>query len=123
MKDETLRERAAVAVFAALAGRPDFTPEAEAGAAALSWRLADVFLEARRGSLIARCLDVLREFEGTEALERLLRLDGTEEKCIGDVMSYYENKPDPLRAFAESPARPRTPGMTAAARFLEKQRG
>ena len=123
MKDEILRERVAVAAFAALVGKPDFTPEAGAEAAALSWRLAGAFLEARRDNLIARCMDILEDFEGVEALRRLLRLDGAEEGYIGHMMSWYTDKPDPLRAFAESPTRPKTPGMIAAARYLEKQCG
>ena len=64
---------------------------------------------------------VLENHEGTEALRRVLELEGNTGRVLDYMIERYADKPDPLRAYAEDNTGPRTPGQEAVSSYLEKR--
>jgi hypothetical protein len=86
-----------------------------------AYKAASAFLTARRESLSNQYDAIFREYNGLDALRRVLELGGNTGRCLDYMVERYADKPDPLRSFAEKNIGYRTQGQIAVSRFLEKQ--
>ena len=72
---------------------------------AITYRAFSVLLAKESGvtdkeSGMSRYGRILDEYHGTEALRRILELDGNAGRCLDSCVSRYAARPEPLRAYA-----------------------
>jgi len=124
--DREFVEKTARLVFAALVGR-DKTEiaggktELLRGYAAVAWQAADILLEQHGEHKIGKYATILQNYEGAEALRRILELGGYRGRCLKDFVDRYGKSSDPLLAYIKDNTGPRTPGQEAVSRYLEKR--
>ena len=118
--ENSLLEKAALAAFGALMAKDTATKFSTR--AAWAWEAAGEFVKARkeyRTRLYDRILD---EYQGIDALRRILELDGNVGRCLDHLVDRYKDRRDPLRAYAdEVSCAGRNIGQMAIIRFLENQ--
>jgi len=124
--DREFVEKTAQLVFAALVGRDKTETAGDKtellrGYAAIAWQAADILLEQYGEHKIGKYTAILKNYQGAEALRRVLELGGNTGRCLDYMVERYAGKPDPLRVFAEDNIGPRTAGQEAVSRYLEKR--
>ena len=118
--ERSLLDKAALAAFGALMARNSAMLIKDR--AAIAWQAADEFIKARKESDISRYDRILDEYQGTEALRRILELDSNAGRYLNFITSRYAVRPEPLRAYAEDNiGHGKTAGQIAIMRFLRKQ--
>jgi len=114
--EKRLLDKAALAEFSALTARNSAMSVKER--AERAWEAGHAFI-------MARYYRILEKYQGTEALRRILELDGYRGRGIDFTMNYYANGKEPLRAYAEATiGAGKTTGQLAIYRFdriLEKE--
>ena len=126
LDDREFVEKTARLVFAALVGRNKTETAGDKtellrGYAAVAWQAADILLEQHGKHKIGKYTAILQNYQGIEALRRVLELGGNKGRGLDYMVERYAGKPDPLRAYAEENIGPRTQGQMAVSRFLEKR--
>jgi hypothetical protein len=125
--DREFVEKTARLVFAELVGRNKTETAGDKtgllrGYAAIAWQGADVLLEQRKEHKMGKYTAILQNYEGAEALRRVLEMGGNMGRGLDYMVGRYAGKPDPLRAFAEENIGPRTAGQEAVAEYLKHRR-
>jgi hypothetical protein len=121
-EERELLDKAAIEIYGALIARNNESGKLKRDLAAEAWGAAYVFLDAKKDYAMSRYEDILDRYDGAEALRKIFELCGTTGRSLDSVMARYENRPDPLRFFADEPrATGKTNAQIAVARWLQRR--
>jgi hypothetical protein len=118
-----LLDKAALAAFGALLTQHEGVKVPVKTIAKEAWEAANCFLLARKENGTNRYDAILQEYEGLDALRRILELDGDKGQFLDFHVEFYAKSPNPLLTYAKENIGYRTPGRMAVSRFLEKKAG